>query len=66
MNNDISKIRKQFKGEKIVTKHEWMIAAIEALEKEIPNKRDDRDETPEILYDALFIDPCKLTPYQQS
>jgi hypothetical protein len=49
--------------DRIVTKHEWMISALEALEK-ISNCK--KDEPPSVLYDALFIDPTKLTPYQES
>lgn len=40
-----------------------MIAALEALESLSENKK---DELPAVLYDALFIDPTKLTPYQES
>jgi hypothetical protein len=40
-----------------------MIAALEILEKDLQFKR---EESPSVLYDALFIDPSKLTPYQQS
>ncbi len=50
------------KFEKIITKHEWMIAALENLEKDMAVQK---EETPSILYEALFIDPSKLTPYQQ-
>jgi hypothetical protein len=38
-----------------------MIAALALLEKDSGNKRD--SETPDMLYDALYIDPSKLTPY---
>jgi hypothetical protein len=63
MINDLNRLRKENNGENIITKHEWMIAALEGLEKDFSNKR---DETPSMLYEALFIDPSKLTPYQQS
>lgn len=33
MRRDIRKIRRQTKGEKIFTKHEWMMAALDMLEK---------------------------------
>ena len=38
-----------------------MIAALELLEKDTTLKR---DETPSIMYEAIFIDPSKLTPFQ--
>lgn len=34
MTADIERIKGETKQEKIVTKHEWMIAALQALEKE--------------------------------
>ena len=37
-----------------------MIAAVTALEKQMGEVK---DESPKALYDALFIDPSKLTPY---
>jgi hypothetical protein len=43
MNTDIKRVMKQTNGEKIITKHEWMIAALEVLEKDSILKR---DETP--------------------
>jgi hypothetical protein len=60
MHNDINRLIKESNGEKIITKHEWMIAALEVIEKDIVIKR---DETPQMLYEALLIDPSKLTPY---
>ena len=33
MNKDLKRIVKESDGLKIITKHEWMIAAIEALEQ---------------------------------
>ena len=60
MMTDLKRIKKETQGSKIVTKHEWMIAALEVLEKDVLLKR---DESPSTLYDALFIDPSKLTPY---
>lgn len=60
MGQDIKKAFKETNYEKIITKHEWMIAALEILEKDLSNNR---DETPQALYEVLFIDPSKLTPY---
>jgi hypothetical protein len=34
MNRDIKRILKETNYEKIITKHEWMIAALEVLEKD--------------------------------
>jgi len=33
MRRDIQRIREKSKGEKIVTKHEWMMSALDILEK---------------------------------
>jgi hypothetical protein len=41
MLKDLSRARAEFKGEKIVTKHEWIIAALELLEKDLPIKREE-------------------------
>lgn len=46
MHNDIKKIRKT--SEKIITKHEWMIAALSALEK--INGTEKSEERAEKLY----------------
>lgn len=72
MRQDIQKIRKASKGEKIFTKHEWMMSALDMLEKKDrkdPNYKKEEDfslleieEKPQMLYEALFIDPSKLTP----
>lgn len=61
MHSDIKKSLKSTKYEQIITKHEWMIAALELLEKDSTLKR---DETPLLMYEAIFIDPSKLTPFQ--
>ncbi len=58
----MKRIREEFKGEKIVTKHEWMIAAIQALEEISTSHKEDPAMS---LYETLFIDPKKLTPFQQ-
>lgn len=71
---DIKKVRLMTKGEKIVTKNEWMVAALEALEaqdRKGPKPATEEvslydEETPQMLYEALFIDPSKLTPYQHA
>lgn len=60
MNNDIKRLLRESNFEKIITKHEWMIAALELLEKDLPNTR---EETAKQLYEILFIDPSKLTPF---
>lgn len=54
MKSDIKRALQATSYEKIITKHEWMIAAIETLEKETDLKR---EETPQMLYEVLFIDP---------
>ena len=74
MMKDLKKVTHLTKGEKIFTKHEWMMAALDMLEKqdkeetktseEIQSLYD--EETPQMLYEALFIDPSKLTPYQHA
>lgn len=55
------------RGEKIITKHEWMMAALDMLEKHEKSSYEQviimDEETPQMLYEALFIDPSKLTPY---
>ena len=61
MHQDIQKIKKETNGDKIITKHEWMIAAISILEKDLDSSR---EESLSKLYEVLFIDPTKLTPYQ--
>ena len=61
MRTDISRIKGSTGGEKIITKHEWMVAAISSLEKQ---SKVEKDESTSQLYEALFIDPSKLTPYQ--
>lgn len=82
MMKDIKKIRIQTKGEKIITKHEWMVGALEILEtldRKSASTQENRErlghsedaalfdeETPQMLYEALFIDPSKLTPYQHA
>ncbi|CDW90352.1 UNKNOWN [Stylonychia lemnae] len=63
MRKDIKRVLQETKFDKIITKHEWMIAALELLEQDQPNLR---DESPSQLYEVLFIDPSKLTPYQYS
>ena len=60
MSNDIKKALVQSNYERIITKHEWMIAALLLLEQDLANVR---DENPLQLYEVLFIDPSKLTPY---
>lgn len=53
-----------------MTKHEWMMSALDLLEKQDSSKKQDDiiydEETPQMLYEALFIDPSKLTPYQHA
>jgi hypothetical protein len=61
MMEDIERIKDETKHEKIVTKHEWMIAALQVLEE----KQGEDDSQLKQLYESLFIDPSKLTPYQQ-
>jgi len=61
MRTDITRIKGITDGEKIITKHEWMVAAISALEKQ---SKVEKEESASSLYEALFIDPSKLTPYQ--
>jgi len=63
MNQDIKRVLKETNYQKIVTKHEWMIAALEILETK---KESFKEDTPMTLYENLFIDPSQLTPYQQS
>jgi hypothetical protein len=41
MSKDIKRALAETKYEKIVTKHEWMIAALELLEEDHPNLRDE-------------------------
>jgi hypothetical protein len=70
MKRDIQRVRRLTSGEKIVTKHEWMMSALDMLEKH-DKATDDQilmmdEETPQMLYEALFIDPSKLTPYQHA
>jgi hypothetical protein len=67
----MQRIKKATKGDKIVTKHEWMMSALDMLEKQDKSSSDDQlmmmdEETPQMLYEALFIDPSKLTPYQHA
>ena len=71
------KIRAETKGERIITKHEWMMGILDKLEKHdkttlaknasssssVENAYMLDEETPQMLYEALFIDPSKLTPY---
>lgn len=40
-----------------------MVAALELLEKDLKPSSYREVESPQVLYDALFIDPSKLTPY---
>ena len=61
MMEDIKRVKRLTNGQKIVTKHEWMIAALESLEENLPKSKD--LESPRIMYEAMFIDPSKLTPY---
>lgn len=61
MHRDIQSIKKQSNGHKIVTKAEWMCAALEELEKKTLLNL---EETPKYLYDSQLIDPSKLTPFQ--
>lgn len=61
MMEDIKRVKKITNGSKIVTKHEWMIAALDLLEANLPKSKD--LESPRMLYEATFIDPSKLTPY---
>jgi hypothetical protein len=70
MKRDIRRVRRQTGGGKVVTKHEWMMGALDMLEKH-DKATDDQilmmdEETPQMLYEALFIDPSKLTPYQHA
>ena len=70
MKRDIRRVRRQTGGVKVVTKHEWMMGALDMLEKH-DKATDDQilmmdEETPQMLYEALFIDPSKLTPYQHA
>ena len=73
MRRDIQKLRDATQGQKIVTKHEWMMGALELLEKHdkargsaSSEEAPFEEETPQMLYEALFIDPSKLTPYQHA
>lgn len=78
MMKDLKRLRAQTNGEKIITKHEWMMSALDKLEKydkeeakkKNPSAEEDPvmfdEETPQMLYEALFIDPSKLTPYQHA
>ena len=47
-----------------------MMSALDLLEKQDSSKKQDDiiydEETPQMLYEALFIDPSKLTPYQHA
>lgn len=44
MNQDIKRLLRESNFEKIITKHEWMIAALEVLESDLPKPR---EETPQ-------------------
>jgi hypothetical protein len=74
MRKDLMRVRAETKGARIFTKHEWMMGVLEKLErhdKKIAgaSAADDimmDEETPQMLYEALFIDPSKLTPYQHA
>lgn len=57
MAEDIERVKQETNNEKILTKHEWMVAALMLLDPEDP-------QLPQ-LYESLYIDPSKLTPYQQ-
>lgn len=55
MRQDIKRALKESQYEKIITKHEWMIAALLQLEGEdLPRGK---EESPSQLYEMLFIDP---------
>ena len=75
------RVRAETKGERIITKHEWMMGILDKLEKHdktaslaknassassVENAYMLDEETPQMLYEALFIDPSKLTPYQHA
>lgn len=73
MRRDIMRVRAETKGERIITKHEWMMGVLDKLEKHDKTGRNAventymlDEETPQMLYEALFIDPSKLTPYQHA
>jgi hypothetical protein len=82
MRKDIMRVRAETKGDRIITKHEWMMGVLDKLEKHdksiailgknasstssVENAYILDEETPQMLYEALFIDPSKLTPYQHA
>jgi hypothetical protein len=81
MRKDIMRVRAETKGERIITKHEWMMGVLDKLEKHdktaslaknassassVENAYMLDEETTQMLYEALFIDPSKLTPYQHA
>jgi len=61
MMEDIRRVKRVTRTHKIVTKHEWMIAALDLLESNLTKSKD--LEMPKMLYETTFIDPSKLTPY---
>ena len=64
MNNDIVRIEQESKGKYIVTKYEWMVAAIEELEQNDSSQIEGLEEEPiSTLYESLYIDPNNLTPF---
>ena len=58
---DIKRAKRETNYNKIVTKQEWMVAALDLLESNLPKSKD--LEMPMTLYETTFIDPSKLTPY---
>ena len=58
---DIKRVKRETNYNKIVTKQEWMVAALDLLESNLPKSKD--LEMPMTLYETTFIDPSKLTPY---
>lgn len=61
MMEDIKRAKRETNYNKIVTKQEWMVAALDLLESNLPKSKD--LEMPMTLYETTFIDPSKLTPY---
>ena len=62
MLEDLKKISEEEHPKKIITHQEWMTAAIYMLEAPLQEGENQPERSFKKFYEALFIDPSKLTP----
>lgn len=65
MKRDIKKMKKATKGNKIITKHEWIIQTLSTMNEQDPKAIGLSPNHLDILKKSLLVDPNnEITPYQ--